>query len=602
MSRYQPAGSYSETVLYKGITTSDGAGGGTTLIDSALVGVNDFVTDTIIIIQSGDCRRETRDVSSFTNVTGTITVGTAFSAQIVSGVTFAIVARMSSDVEVAALQADIGDFSARTNDNSLLDVIGLPDVAGKDLYTCLITDRFGSPSATLSTTILDGIDGRTNTQTLNELLGVTDAAGRSINGNIGDFQAQTNLITLLASLGIPDVAGKDLYTCLVTDRFGSPSSTLATTILDGIDARSNNPTLNGMLAIPDNANDNLYRFVLDTVFHDNFDDESLSTTLWGTAVTTGSTTVTESSSAPDTLRIQNGGAGTTGAGTLPTLLTFNRNLSIRTKIELFRGSLAADGERCNASIRLYKDASDYIYFGPYRDTSEAENNRARVVSNVAGAGAVTTDVDTAIEDGIAREYRIDVTEENIYFYIDDIIVHSLKDTTLLNYIIQLYATTQSNTDIIDVRFDYAKVNRISDDYREIYKKLLQIQGGTDSIGTIINALNNTLDLNYIRSSTTADGTEQTIYANTSTRPFIFRNVNIDLSNMAAGDTTVIKKYAMIDGTNYRLIQSTTYSGAQTLTGIIVSGNEGGVTGVKITLTQTAGTNRAYPWTYYDEAA
>ncbi len=49
--------------------------------------------------------------------------------------------------------------------------------------------------------------------------------------------------------------------------------------------------------------------------------------------------------------------------------------------------------------------------------------------------------------------------------------------------------------------------------------------------------------------------------------------------MASGDTTVIKKYAKIDGTNYRLIESTTYNDAQTLTGIIVSGNEGGVDGV-----------------------
>jgi len=505
MTHYEPAGVYSETVLYKGVTTANGAGDGSTLVDAVLIAANDFLKDVTIIIQSGACIHETREITTFVAGTGTITVGTVFSAQIVSGVTFAIVGRLTGDFEADELLADVGNASAST---------------------------------------------------LGSLYGI----------------------------------------------LGNPSASIDTTILNGIDNRTNNPTLHGLLGIPDNANDTLYRFILDTVFHDNFDDESLSTTLWNSATVTGSTTVTESASAPDTLRIQNAGAGTTGTGTLPSLLTFNRNLSIRTKIELFRGSLAADGEQCNASIQLYKDASDYIYFGPYRDTSEVKNNRARVVSNVAGAGAVTTDVGLGITDGIAREYRIDVTAENIYFYVDDILVHSLKDTTLLNYVLQLYATTQSNTDVIDIRFDYCKVNRISDDYREIYKKLLQIQGGTDSIGTIVNALNNSLDLNYIRSSTTADGTEQTIYANTSTRPFIFRNVNIDLSNMAAGDTTVIKKYAMIDGTNYRLIQSTTYSGAQTLTGIIVSGNEGGVTGVKVTIQQTAGTNRAYPWTYYDEAA
>jgi len=475
MTRYEPAGVYSETVLYKGITTANGAGDGSTLIDAVLIAANDFLKDVTIIIQSGACIRETREISTFVAGTGTITVGTVFSAQIVSGVTFAIVGRLTGDFEVDQLQADVGDASSSTM-GSLYGILG-------------------------------------------------------------------------------------------------------------------------------NPGDTLYRFILDTVFHDNFDDESLSTTLWDTAVTTGSTTITESSAAPDTLRIQNGGAGTTGAGTLPTLLTFNRNLSIRTKIELFRGSLAADGEQCNASIRLYKDASDYIYFGPYRDTSEVKNNRARVVSNVAGAGAVTTDVGLGITDGIAREYRIDVTAENIYFYVDDILVHSLKDNTLLNYVLQLYATTQSNTDIIDVRFDYAKVNRISDDYRELFKKLLQIQGGTDSIGTIVNALNNSLDLNYIRSSTTPSTTgENVIYSNTSTRPFVLRNVDISLVNMVAGDVVIIAKYKMIDGTNWVLIESTTYTGAQTLTGITVKGNEGAVTGIKVTLAQTVGTYRAFPWTYYDEAA
>lgn len=498
MSHYEPAGDYSETVLYTGITTSDGNAGFTTLIDSALIATNDFLKDTIVIIKSGVCRRETREILSYTSVSGTITVGLAFSAKIVSGVSFSIVARMTADNEV----------------------------------------------------------GEATASTLGSVYGI----------------------------------------------LGNPSASLSTTILDGIDARTNNPTLNGILAIPDNANDTAYRFLLDTIFHDNFDDESLSTTLWGAAVVTGTVTVTESSSAPDTLRIYYVTGGTAGSGYLPSIITYSRNLSIRTKIEMFTGSLAADGDHAEASLVLYKDANDYIYFGPYRDTSESKNNRGRVVSNVNAGGAVTTDVDTAITDTIAREYRIDVTEENIYFYIDDVLVHSLKDTTLVNYKIQLYGLTASATDDLDARFDYCKINRLSNDYREIYKKLLQIQGGTDSIGTIINELENALDLNYIRSSTTSDGTEQTIYINTSARAFIFKNLYIDLNLMAAADTVVIKKYVMIDGTNYRLIESTSYTGVQTLTGILVRGDEGAVTGYKVTLTRTAGADHAYPWIYFDEAS
>ena len=100
--------------------------------------------------------------------------------------------------DLDSLLADIGDASGSTLTS---------------LYAIL-----GNPSASLAATILDGIDARANNPTLNALLGVTDVAGYSINGNLGNFQAQTNLQTLLAALGIPDVAAKPLYTCIVTDR------------------------------------------------------------------------------------------------------------------------------------------------------------------------------------------------------------------------------------------------------------------------------------------------------------------------------------------------------------------------------------------------
>ena len=118
-------------------------------------------------------------------------------------------------IDVSALLADVGDASSST--------LG-------SLYGIL-----GNPSASVSTTVLDGIDARANNATLNALLGVTDAAGRSINGNIGDFQAQTQLQTLLAALGIPDVAAKPLYTCLITDRLDSATYGLSA-LNDDLDA------------------------------------------------------------------------------------------------------------------------------------------------------------------------------------------------------------------------------------------------------------------------------------------------------------------------------------------------------------------------------
>lgn len=113
------------------------------------------------------------------------------------------------EVEIVAdaIQADVGDASG-----SLLT----------SLYAIL-----GNPSASVATTILDGIDARSHNANLNALLGVVDASGKSINGNIGDFQAQSSLSTLLAALGIPDTLNKPLYTCLVTDRLDNAAHGLS---------------------------------------------------------------------------------------------------------------------------------------------------------------------------------------------------------------------------------------------------------------------------------------------------------------------------------------------------------------------------------------
>ena len=346
----------------------------------------------------------------------------------------------------------------------------------------------------------------------------------------------------------------------------------------------------------------LYRYILDTVFNDNFDDDSLSTTLWQAAVVTGSTTVTESGTPADVLNIANTGAGTTGSGTLSTIARFGRNTSIRSKIEVFTGAVATDGQRCRADIRLYSTASDYIYFGAYRDTSEAVNSRVYLTYKINGGVETSVSLDATILDNVAREFRMDIMEENIMFYVDNIILYTLQTTTLKNYFIQLYAETQNNTDVLNIRYDYMVVNRSSNDIKEIYKKLLQMQGGTDSIGTIVNTLEDALDLNYIRTSVTADGTEQTLYANTTSRAAIFVNLDLDLVNMALGDNTVLRVYKMVDGTTYRLQSVVPYNGAQTLTCVTISGNEGIVSGYKITLQQTAGTNRAYPYIYFDQAA
>lgn len=97
---------------------------------------------------------------------------------------------LSLDTQVAAIQADIGDPSARTNLQTLVALLGNPDVAGKTIYA-----------------------------------------------DVGDFVGQTNLQSLLAALGIPDVAAKSLYTCLVTDRLDNATFGLSAieTLVDDVE-------------------------------------------------------------------------------------------------------------------------------------------------------------------------------------------------------------------------------------------------------------------------------------------------------------------------------------------------------------------------------
>lgn len=77
--------------VYQGVATADGALDGSTLIDSGLIGVNDYVTSKTILIMSGDAINETSMATVFNAVTGQISVLPIFSARITVGTLFRII-------------------------------------------------------------------------------------------------------------------------------------------------------------------------------------------------------------------------------------------------------------------------------------------------------------------------------------------------------------------------------------------------------------------------------------------------------------------------------------------------------------------------------
>lgn len=95
----------------------------------------------------------------------------------------------------------------------------------------------------------------------------------------------------------------------------------------------------------------------------------------------------------------------------------------------------------------------------------------------------------------------------------------------------------------------------------------------------------------------ADGTEQTI---DTLQPGVpgFAFWYVDLENMAAGDTVVIREKVDVDNdSTFEQFQSVTYSDSQTNPVVSQSANLLTLADVdvRITLEQTAGTNRDYPW-------
>jgi hypothetical protein len=111
-----------------------------------------------------------------------------------------------------------------------------------------------------------------------------------------------------------------------------------------------------------------------------------------------------------------------------------------------------------------------------------------------------------------------------------------------------------------------------------------------------------LEFTSDRDTLAASGSEQTVYEVASpAAEWIPDTVHIDLSNMAASDSTDIKVYVKLkSGGTYRMMDVNTFTDEQTVEGIVITGIPNRY-GYKVTLEQTAGSNRNYDWERYSFA-
>lgn len=100
-------------------------------------------------------------------------------------------------------------------------------------------------------------------------------------------------------------------------------------------------------------------------------------------------------------------------------------------------------------------------------------------------------------------------------------------------------------------------------------------------------------------NTTADGSEQTLWDVTSNK-FFFGFVSLE--NMQAGDTMTLRRYIKVrstGGSSLQLEWSETYTDANTGRKVIYLAPIPSDVEYKLTLQQTAGTNRSYAWKLYE---
>ena len=95
----------------------------------------------------------------------------------------------------------------------------------------------------------------------------------------------------------------------------------------------------------------------------------------------------------------------------------------------------------------------------------------------------------------------------------------------------------------------------------------------------------------------ADGTEQTVWDVTTSKYFTGQ---LDLSNMQSGDTLIVKRYSQVRSASSLVLEwSETYTNAQTGKNVIYFPPWASDVEYKVTLQQTAGTNRAYDFKLWE---
>lgn len=178
---------------------------------------------------------------------------------------------------------------------------------------------------------------------------------------------------------------------------------------------------------------------------DGFSIAFIDASRWNDPVLDGSTTVGMAGN--DCLNIINTGTGMAGISYLSTNFTLGKIWRISADMRI----TSLTGSHGELSLVLWKDADNYVKWGPYK-TDGGTNTNAYIRAVINGVSQLSLslcsdDIDTAND----HTYTLVVLNNSVIIYYDGVYIAPFRFPELIDYEIRIEGGTWSDTDVIDAR-------------------------------------------------------------------------------------------------------------------------------------------------------
>jgi hypothetical protein len=170
-------------IAKEGVTTAAGAVGKTSLIDTALIGVNDYLTGKTVVLLTDVAAKEDKVITGFNSGTGEVTFG-AMSAQVAAGVSYIVLNIANPGSSLITVIANVASIKTQTDKTPKFSFTMVADWSPSQL-TATIPAAAGT--LTLPSVVLAGLPAgativKAKAYLTSRLISNTNVAGNSLNG------------------------------------------------------------------------------------------------------------------------------------------------------------------------------------------------------------------------------------------------------------------------------------------------------------------------------------------------------------------------------------------------------------------------------------